>query len=164
MSTGLEVAVVGLACRFPGARSPEQFWHNLHRGRETITHFTGEDLVAAGVPQWMVSDPRYVRAQGLLPDADQFDAEFFGISPKEADMMDPQHRILLECAWEALEDAGYDPARVHGPVGVYAGTYYNSYLPALPPVDDPAEQFARNIANEKDYVATRLAYKLDLTG
>ncbi|HZN76756.1 MAG TPA: SDR family oxidoreductase [Micromonosporaceae bacterium] len=164
MSTGLEVAVIGLACRFPGARSPEQFWHNLQGGRETITHFTADELAAAGVPQGTLSDPAYVRAQGVLPDADQFDAQFFGISPKEADVMDPQQRILLECAWEALEDAGYDPARIRGPVGVYAGTYYNSYLPALPPVDDPAEQFARNIANEKDYVASRLAYKLDLTG
>jgi acyl transferase domain-containing protein/acyl carrier protein len=164
MPTGLEIAVIGMACRFPGARNPAQFWDNLRDGTESITFFTAQELTAAGVSPQTLADPAYVRAQGLIPDAELFDAGFFTLSPKEADIMDPQHRILLECAWEALEDSGYDPARVTGPVGVYAGSYYNTYLPYLPPVPDAAEQFARNIANEKDYLATRLAYKLDLTG
>ncbi|MEV4466775.1 SDR family NAD(P)-dependent oxidoreductase [Micromonospora echinofusca] len=164
MATGLEIAIIGMACRFPGADNPEQFWRNLRDGVESISHFDAAELADAGVPDQALADPGYVRAQAVLPDSDRFDAEFFGINPKEADLMDPQQRVLLECAWTALEDAGYDPDRVDGPVGVYAGTYYNSYLPLLPPTDDVAEQFARNIANEKDYVATRLAYKLNLTG
>ncbi|MFC0031668.1 type I polyketide synthase [Micromonospora chaiyaphumensis] len=164
MATGLEIAIVGMACRLPGADGPDQFWRNLRDGVESISHFEAAELAGAGVPEQALADPGYVRAQAVLPDSDRFDAAFFGINPKEADLMDPQQRVLLECAWTALEDAGYDPDRVDGPVGVYAGTYYNSYLPLLPPTDDVAEQFARNIANEKDYVATRLAYKLNLTG
>ncbi|MEV4258433.1 polyketide synthase [Spirillospora sp. NPDC049652] len=162
--TGLEIAIVGLACRFPGARDRDAFWRNLRDGVESITRFSAAELAGAGVPEHLLADPAYVRAQGVLQDADRFDAEFFGISPREADLMDPQQRVLLECAWETLEDAGHDPSRTGGPVGVYAGTYYNSYLPLLPPTDDDGETFARAIANEKDYVATRLAYRLDLTG
>ncbi|MBW4721873.1 type I polyketide synthase [Saccharothrix obliqua] len=164
MTTGLEIAIIGMACRFPGARDRDEFWRNVRGGVESITRFTTRELADAGVPEDALADPAYVRAQGVLAGADLFDAGFFGLSPKEADLVDPQQRALLECAWEALEDAGWDPARVPGPVGVFAGTYYNSYLPGLPPTDDPAERFARDIANEKDYVAARIAYKLDLTG
>lgn len=164
MSDGLEVAIVGMTCRFPGAGDYTQFWRNLCAGTESISHFSTEELAAAGIPEHMLADPGYVRAQGVLAGSDEFDAEFFGISPKEAEIMDPQQRILLECAWEALEDAGHDPARVAGRIGVYAGSYYNTYLPGLPAADGPAELFTRNIANEKDYLAARIAYKLDLTG
>ncbi|MER6914839.1 SDR family NAD(P)-dependent oxidoreductase [Streptomyces sp. NPDC000594] len=167
-ATGLEIAVIGLACRFPGAPDATAFWRNLSTGTESITVFTREELVAAGVPAVHLDDPDYVPAQGVLDGADLFDAPFFGYSPKEADLLDPQQRVLLECAWTALEDAGYDPRNAPGPVGVYAGSYYGSYLAQLTAgaadPHDTAEEFARNLANEKDYLATRIAYKLDLDG
>ncbi|MFH9347841.1 SDR family NAD(P)-dependent oxidoreductase [Kitasatospora sp. NPDC017646] len=166
-TTGLEIAVIGLACRFPGADGPEQYWENLRTGTESITFFTPGELADQGVPEALRTDPDYVAAQGVLADADRFDADFFGMSPREADLMDPQHRVLLRCAWEALEDSGHDPHAVPGQVGVYAGTYYNSYVDhvdARIDGDDPGEVFARNIANEKDFLATRIAYKLDLSG
>ncbi|WP_354642977.1 SDR family NAD(P)-dependent oxidoreductase [Kitasatospora camelliae] len=165
--SGLEIAVIGLACRFPGASGPEQFWENLRSGTESITFFSPEELAAAGVPEALRGDPDYVAAQGVLAGADLFDADFFGVSPKEADLMDPQQRVLLRCAWEALEDSGHDPRSVPGQVGVYAGSYYNSYVDHVDgriDGEDPGEVFARNIANEKDFLATRIAYKLDLTG
>ncbi|MFJ4186605.1 SDR family NAD(P)-dependent oxidoreductase [Kitasatospora sp. NPDC089509] len=165
--TGLEIAVIGLACRFPGANGPEQYWENLRSGTESISFFTPDELAAQGVPEALRADPDYVAAQGVLADADRFDADFFGISPKEADLMDPQHRVLLRCAWEALEDSGHDPRAVPGRVGVYAGSYYNSYVDHVDgriDGEDPGEVFARNIANEKDFLATRIAYKLDLSG
>ncbi|MFD4828521.1 SDR family NAD(P)-dependent oxidoreductase [Streptomyces uncialis] len=165
--TGLEIAVIGLSCRFPGAPDAAAFWRNLSSGTESITVFTPQELAAAGVPQEQIDDPDYVPAQGVLEDAELFDAEFFGFNPKEAGLLDPQHRVLLECAWAALEDAGYDPKSVPGPVGVYAGSYYGSYLARLAADADPtdaAEEFARNLANEKDYLATRIAYKFGLTG
>ncbi|GAA4785444.1 SDR family NAD(P)-dependent oxidoreductase [Streptomyces ziwulingensis] len=165
--TGLEIAVIGLSCRFPGAPDAAAFWRNLSSGTESITVFTPEELKAAGVPQEQIDDPDYVPAQGVLEGADLFDAEFFGFNPKEAGLLDPQHRVLLECAWAALEDAGYDPKSVPGPVGVYAGSYYGSYLAQLATDADPtdaAEEFARNLANEKDYLATRIAYKFGLVG
>ncbi|MDH6707259.1 acyl transferase domain-containing protein [Kitasatospora sp. MAA19] len=166
-TTGLEIAVIGLACRFPGASGPEQYWENLRTGTESITFFSPGELAAAGVPEALRTDPDYVAAQGVLADADLFDADFFGVSPKEADLMDPQHRVLLRCAWEALEDSGHDPRSVPGQVGVYAGSYYNSYVDhvdARIDATDPGEVFARNVANEKDFLATRIAYKLDLSG
>ncbi|MFJ4680439.1 SDR family NAD(P)-dependent oxidoreductase [Kitasatospora sp. NPDC088783] len=166
-TTGLEIAVIGLACRFPGADGPEQYWENLRTGTESITFFTPGELAARGVPEALRTDPDYVAAQGVLAGADRFDADFFGMSPKEADLTDPQHRVLLRCAWEALEDSGHDPRAVPGQVGVYAGTYYNSYVDhvdGLIDPDDPGEVFARNLANERDFLATRIAYKLDLSG
>jgi len=167
ITTGLETAVVGLSCRFPGAPDADRYWRNLRAGIESITVFSPEELATAGVPEVLRNDPNYVPAQGVLDGADQFDADFFGVNPKEADMMDPQHRVLLECAWEALENAGYDPKAAPGPVGVYAGSYYNTYVDNLvghTHTSDPAEVFTRNIANEKDYLATRIAYKLALSG
>ncbi|MFV2196813.1 beta-ketoacyl synthase N-terminal-like domain-containing protein [Nocardiopsis sp. LOL_012] len=164
--TGLEIAVIGMACRFPGAAGPAEFWLNLSSGTESITRYSDKELSAAGVGRRLLQDPGYVPAGGHLEGSDRFDAAFFGINPKEADRMDPQHRILLECSWEALEDSGHDPTALAGPVAVYAGSYYNTYVDNLVSADDddPAALFARNIANEKDYLATRIAYKLDLTG
>ncbi|MFC8274223.1 SDR family NAD(P)-dependent oxidoreductase [Streptomyces sp. NPDC057271] len=166
-TTGGEIAVIGLSCRFPGAADADEYWRNLASGAESITSFSREELAAMGVPQAQLDDPDYVPKQGVLEGAALFDAAFFGFNPKEAALMDPQHRVLLECAWTALEDAGYDPKSVPGPVGVYAGSYYGSYLAQLAQGADPAdaaEEFARNLANEKDYLATRIAYKLGLTG
>ncbi|WP_197523200.1 type I polyketide synthase [Actinokineospora pegani] len=165
--TGLEVAVVGLACRFPGAPDADRFWRNLRDGVESITVAPRERLVAGGVSPALLANPDFVPAQGVLADADLFDADFFGVNPREAALMDPQHRVLLECAWAALEDAALDPRHAPGPVGVWAGSYYNTYLDNLAghiDPDDTAGVFARNIANESDYLATRIAYRLGLSG
>src|ERR1700690_88787 len=99
--TGLEIAIIGLSCRFPGALNAEQFWQNLQAGLETITFFTNEELKNSDIPDSVLNDPRYVKARGRLKDIDQFDAAFFSITPREAEIMDPQQRLFLECAWEA---------------------------------------------------------------
>src|SRR2546427_12604479 len=112
------VAIIGMAGRFPKARDIEQFWHNLRDGVEAISFFTDEELEAAGI-SFPKNNPNYVKARGLLEEADHFDAAFFGIHPKEAEVMDPQHRVFLECAWEALEDAGYDSETTEGLIGVF---------------------------------------------
>src|SRR6185436_965418 len=106
------IAIVGMAGRFPGARNVEEFWQNLRAGVESLTPFSDDELRAAGVDPRMIADPAYVKAGTVLERADEFDAAFFGFNPREAALMDPQHRIFLECAWEALEDAGYDTERL----------------------------------------------------
>jgi acyl transferase domain-containing protein len=108
------IAVIGMAGRFPGARNLDEFWRNLHDGVESITSFSREELLAAGVDPGDVDNPAYVRAGTYLENAEYFDALFWGISPREADVMDPQHRIFLECAWDALEDAAYDTETYNG--------------------------------------------------
>ena len=113
------VAIVGIACRFPGAADRSAFWQNLCDGVESISALSEEELLSAGVPAELLRDPSYVKAAALLPDIDQFDAAFFEYSPEEARLMDPQQRLLLEVAWESFEDAGErvgDPAR---PIGVF---------------------------------------------
>src|SRR5206468_7996465 len=112
-----DIAIVGLAARFPGAADAARFWENLRDGVEGIAALADEELLAAGVDPAHLADPRYVRAKGVLAGADRFDAGFFGFTPREAEVMDPQHRVFLECAWEALEDAGCDPSRFAGRIG-----------------------------------------------
>src|SRR6266576_3442784 len=104
------IAIIGMAGRFPKARDVEQFWHNLRNGVEAISFFSDDELEAAGI-SFPRNNPNYVKARGLLEKADHFDAAFFGINPKEAEILDPQHRLFLECAWEALANAGYDSER-----------------------------------------------------
>jgi acyl transferase domain-containing protein len=160
------VAVVGLAARFPGARSVDELWRNLRDGVESISYFTPEEL-AGSVDPLLLADPRYVRAKGMLPDADLFDAAFFGFTPREAEQMDPQHRIFLECAWEALEDAGCDSRRSGGRTGVYAGSGPNAYLIFnLLPHREIAAAGALHLLllNDRDFLASRTSYKLGLTG
>ncbi len=162
------IAVVGMSGRFPGAGSVEAFWHNLREGISGISHLTREELLAAGVSEAELADPRYVRAAGMLGDAELFEAELFGLTAREAEVMDPQQRVFLECAWEALEDAGYDPARYPGWIGVYAGAGVGKYLwlnvarsaEALAAVG----AFQALISNDKDYLATQVAYRLNLRG
>lgn len=115
------IAVIGMSGHFPGALTLSQFWRNLCDGMESVTQFTDAQLLAAGVDAALLESPRYVKAGILLDGIDLFDAAFFGFAPKEAQVADPQKRIFLECAWEALENAGYDPDRVAGKVGVFAG-------------------------------------------
>jgi amino acid adenylation domain-containing protein/non-ribosomal peptide synthase protein (TIGR01720 family) len=165
--SGLEVAVVGMSCRFPGARDVEQFWRNLCAGTESIARFSAAELLANGVDAASVADPRYVPAAGIVEGADEFDAAFFGFTPLEADLIDPQHRLFLECAWEALENAGYDSQSHGGLIGVYAGAKFNTYLLNVlthPELVASAGLFQLLLASDKDYLATRVSYKLDLTG
>jgi amino acid adenylation domain-containing protein/non-ribosomal peptide synthase protein (TIGR01720 family) len=160
------IAIIGMAGRFPGARDVEAFWENLRRGVDSIKFFETEELAAAGVPAQWLADSRYVRARGVVDDADKFDAALFGYTPREAEIMDPQQRMFLECAWEALEHAGCDPEQSGGPIGVFAGTGFNSYLRLIS--SDPAladyNPVQLGMASDKDFLATRVAYKLNLRG
>jgi len=161
------IAVVGMSCRVPGARDPAQFWANLCAGVESISRFSPDELLAAGVAPELVHDRAYVPASGALEDAWAFDAAFFGITPAEAAVMDPQHRVFLECAYAALEDAGCDPARFAGAVGVYAGCGTTSHLArvlAHPRLVAAAGPQTTAIANAKEFLATRVSHRLGLRG
>ncbi|MDM0000244.1 amino acid adenylation domain-containing protein [Variovorax sp. J22P240] len=165
---GMEpVALIAMAGRFPGAADVEQFWDNLMAGRESITFFDDATL-DAGVSAALRADPAYVRARGVIDDIEQFDAAFFGINPKEAELMDPQHRVFLEICWECLERGGYVPDQAPGPVGVYGGmynaTYFQRHVTAHPDLIDMVGEFQVMLGNEKDYITTRVANKLSLTG
>lgn len=166
--TGMELAVVGMAGRFPGAKNLEEFWRNLCEGRESITFFSDEELLQRGLDASLVRDPNYVKAEAVLEDIEQFDAAFFGFTPREAEMMDPQHRLFLEEAWKALEHAGYDSVKYAGRVGVFAGESLNSYLLSnLYPNRELMETvggFQTIIGNDRDYLATQVSYKLNLKG
>ena len=162
------IAIIGMAGRFPGAENITEFWHNLQAGVESISRFMPEQLANAGISPDDIADPDYVPARGVLPNPDHFDADFFNMTPKEAELTDPQHRLLLETAWHTMEDAGYAPEQVDGSVSVYAGMSRNSYFinnlyphrHQMPIV----ETFPAEMGNEKDYLATRISYKLGLTG
>ena len=161
------IAIIALAGRFPGARDVEQFWANLCAGRDTVTHFADGELDPS-LAASLVSDPDYVRARGVIDDVEMFDPTFFGISPREAELMDPQQRIFLELCWEALERGGHVPDADEMPIGVFAGmynaTYYKHHLQPRPELVDKIGEFAVMLANEKDYIATRTANRLNLTG
>ncbi|MDH3537789.1 MAG: acyltransferase domain-containing protein, partial [Gammaproteobacteria bacterium] len=161
------IAIIGMAGRFPGAASVEQFWENLANGVESIRFFTDAELAVAGIPDQQISDPRFVAAKGYLDDAELFDAAFFGFPPREAELIDPQQRIFLECAWEALERAGYDPARYPGLIGVYAGSSANGYdrnLYSHPEIVQASGGLQIFISSNKDFLPTRISYKLNLRG
>jgi amino acid adenylation domain-containing protein len=162
------LAIIAMAGRFPGARDPDQLWRNLAQGLESITFFTDEELRAAHVPEALLQDPSYVRARGAVGEVEQFDAAFFGYSPREAELIDPQQRLFLECAWEAMERAGYDPGRYGGRVGVFGGVSMNTYLllnlaPHLELVAS-LDTLAASLGNDKDTLTSRVSYKLGLTG
>ncbi|PZD73142.1 6-deoxyerythronolide-B synthase EryA2, modules 3and 4 [Acaryochloris thomasi RCC1774] len=174
-----EIAVVGLSCRFPGAENQEQFWQNLCDGVESITFFTDEEILASGVDPQLLQRSDYVKASPILGEIETFDANFFSYTPKEAELIDPQQRLLLECAWESLEDAGYDPWCYDGSIALYAGASMNTFLlnnvyPNRHRLDnhDPMQMlnlssmggFQMTVANDKDYLATRVSYKLNLRG
>jgi acyl transferase domain-containing protein len=162
------IAIVGMSGRFPGADNLETFWQNLRDGVESITRFSDAELLAAGVSAATLRDPRYVKAWGVLDDADCFDAAFFGFTPREAEITDPQHRLFLECAWEALEASGYGARDFRETVAVYAGASLNTYLLHLLPADEDLLRsdagLSLIIGNDKDYLTTRVSYKLGLTG
>ncbi len=162
------VAVIGMAGRFPGAADVDELWDNLCRGVESITFFSKQELAAAGVEPELLENPDYVRAKGVLAGAADLDAAFFGMSRREAEITDPQQRVFLETAWAALEDAGLDPARHPGRVGVFAGTGLGTYLLANlaphPEVRSTVSGYQLCVANDKDFLPTRVSYKLDLRG
>ncbi|MDB4673215.1 amino acid adenylation domain-containing protein [Verrucomicrobiales bacterium] len=171
----IEVAIVGYSLRVPGADTPDEFWELIANGRSGISTLSDEQLAAAGFdPSALRADPDFVAARGLMKDPTGFDAAFFGMLPKEARLTDPQQRVFLELCWEALERAGTDPYRYTKNIGVFAGAYFDSYLlanlcsdpeflkktvPSIQVGDLQAE-----LGNDKDYLATRVAYKLDLRG
>ncbi|HEU4508571.1 MAG TPA: SDR family NAD(P)-dependent oxidoreductase [Pyrinomonadaceae bacterium] len=161
------IAIIGMAGRFPGARNIEQFWHNLRDGVESISFFTDEELEAAGIEPALLNAPNYVKAGAVLEDIDLFDASFFGFNPREAALTDPQHRFFLECAWEAMESAGYDSERYDGAIGVYAGVGMNSYLLNLYTNREMTREVSAvqvTIGNDKDHLPTRVSYKMNLRG
>ncbi len=163
---GGEVAIVGLSGRFPGAPDLERFWANLRDGVESISRFSPEELLAAGHDPALVRDSAYVPARAVLEGADLFDALFFGYSPREAEILNPQQRLFLESAWTALEDAGYVPDAAPGRVGVFAGTTSNGYWLGLlaAAAAGALDGLQVTLGNEKDFLATRVSYELNLKG
>lgn len=167
-----DIAIIGMICRFPGAKDVDGFWQNLIQGVESISFFSNEELEESD-PNWL-SNPNYVKAGAVLPNIEEFDASFFGYSTKEAEIMDPQQRIFLECAWEAFEIAGYNPETYQGLIGVYAGSGMNSYLinNVHPNCDfSPNRTFLPatssvqvRLGNGQEALPTRVSYQLNLTG
>ena len=161
------VAVIGMAGRFPGARNVEEFWANLRDGVESISFFSDEELLAVGVHQSQLNDPNYVKAKACIEDPEMFDPHFFGFTPREAAITDPQQRLFMECAWEALEIVGYDSAKYNGSIGAFAGLSMNTYLLNLYSnrnVLKTFNAFQAIVSNDKDHLTTRVSYKLDLKG
>ena len=173
------VAIVGMSCRFPGAENLDQFWSNLSNGVESISFFNKQELATEGVEPDLIDNPNYVNASPILDRIEDFDAEFWGYSPKEARILDPQQRLFLECAWESLEDAGYNPFNYDGDISIYGGAANNTYLlnhvyPSRHLLDEQDSLqvvnlssmggFQTTVANDKDYLTTRVSYKLNLTG
>ncbi len=162
--SGAGVAIIGMAGRFPGAGDVDVFWRNLCQGTESIVFFNGaEDAIRPGEEA-----ANYVRARGMLEGADLFDAAFFGMTPQEAVMTDPQHRVFLECAWEALENSGCIPDKFAGAIGVFAGMSMNTYLSynlaTAPALMAQSDNYQLMLSNDKDYLPTRVSYKLNLKG
>jgi len=174
LTTGLDesydtaLAIIGMSGRFPGARDVETFWQNIATGVKSIHHFSDEELLAAGVDPQLLAQPNYVKAGTVLEDIDRFDASFFKFSPREAEVLDPQHRMFLECASEALESAGYDCETYKGPVGVFAGSAFSTYLLnnifANPEVIELIGNIQASIGNDRDSLASTVSYKLNLRG
>ena len=164
----IDIAIIGLSCRLPGAASADEFWNNLCNGVESIRTFSDQELIAAGVDPSVVANPDYVKAAPILRDVEMFDAAFFGYSPKDATLMDPQQRLFLEVCWEAFENAGYDPTDYPGKVGVVssAGGIVSTYLIAKMGHPDFPGQTAStaHINNERDFLSTRVSFKLNLKG
>ncbi|HWI20961.1 MAG TPA: beta-ketoacyl synthase N-terminal-like domain-containing protein, partial [Vicinamibacterales bacterium] len=174
-----DVAVIGMSLRFPGADDVDTFWKNLAAGVESITFFSDDEIKRSGIDARTADDPNYVKASSVLKDIAGFDPDFFGISQREAVLMDPQQRLFLECAWESLEDAGYDPLTYGGMIGIYAGASMNTYLlnQVMPNRDtldsrddlgvttlDSLGGFQLMIGSDKDYLPTQAAYRLNLRG
>ena len=165
MDNEFDIAIVGMAGKFPGAENLDEFWQNLVNGVESIARFSDQELVAAGVDPALLQRQDYVKAAPVLKDPGLFDAVFFGFSPGEAKAMDPQHRILLELAYTALEDAACDPERYSGRIGVFTGSAMNTYFTTTGLNERLTEDYIPTlIINDKDFLSTRISYKLGLRG
>jgi phthiocerol/phenolphthiocerol synthesis type-I polyketide synthase E len=168
------IAVVGMAARLPGASTLSEFWDHLRRGEESIVTLAEDDLLAEGIPEKALANHAYVRRAALLDGIDEFDADFFGFTPQVARSTDPQHRLFLQTAWHAIEDAGYDPANIEGSVGVYATSTTSGYLlHNIMSNHDPNVVMGQGITfdmvnlslqNDKDYLATKVAHAFNLRG
>ncbi|MCG8634487.1 MAG: alpha/beta fold hydrolase [Desulfobacterales bacterium] len=163
------IAVIGMAGRFPGARNTEELWQNLRDGVCSIVFFSDEEALESGLDPAFLENPDFVKAYGVLNGIELFDAKFFNMSPREARILDPQHRVFLECAWEAMENAGYVSDNYDGRVGVYAGTGLSTYLlrnlmPSNIFTYVSAERLEMAITNQKDLMPMRASYELNLTG
>lgn len=174
-----DIAVIGMSGRFPGADNLEEFWQNLCNGVESISFFDDQEILDMGINPRLLEKPNYVKASPIIKDIEYFDADFFGYTDKEAELIDPQHRLFLECAYESLVDAGYNPFDYAGDIGIYGGCAGNTYLlnniyPNLhllgfsdsSPIFNlnSLSGFQMSVANDKDYLTTRVSYKLNLTG
>ncbi|WP_138500701.1 type I polyketide synthase [Nostoc sp. PA-18-2419] len=162
------IAIIGMAGRFPGSKNIDIFWQNLRDGVESISFFTDEELLSAGEDPSLLNDPNYVKANGILEDIELFDAEFFGFSPREAEITDPQHRLFIECVWEALENAGYNSETYSGQISLFAGASPNMYLLSNlysnRDLIESVDSFKLLHGNEKDFLPTQVSYKLNLRG
>jgi len=163
------IAIIGMAGRFPGAKNVNELWDNLKNGVESITFLSDEELLSAGIEPTVFNQPNYVKAKGALDEVAGFDAAFFGLTPFDAEITDPQQRLFLECAWEALEHAGYDPKTYAGEIGVYGSvggisTYFAKNLSVNPEMMETVGDYAMMLGNDKDFLCTRVAYKLNLSG
>ena len=162
------IAIVGMSGRFPGAKTPQDFWQNIADKVESISSFTDQELEASGIESTLFHNHDYVRAAGVLDDIEFFDAAFFDYSPREASLLDPQQRLFLESAWEAIEDAGYDPYACTSSIGIYAGSSMNSYLlnniSSNRELMDLVGRYHIRLSNDKDFLPTRVSYKLNLKG
>jgi len=161
------IAIIGMAGRYPQSKNPQELWQHLVDGDEMVTILSDDELRAAGVSEEMLADPNYVKSSVVLEDIDQFDAAFFGYNPREAQIIDPQQRLFLECAWEALEDGGYTSSKYEKVIGVYAGvgqTRYHWGLMNDPELQEAVTEFQLQITNDKDFIPTRVSYKLNLKG
>ena len=174
-----DIAIIGMAGRFPGANNIDSFWENLKNGVETISFFSEEELLESGVAPELFQQPNYVKARPILDKVESFDNEFFGYTDREAELLDPQQRLLLQCSWECLENAGYNPNSYEGAIGMFAGASMNTYFinncysyrgqldanEELQPFTlDSMGGFQAMVANDKDYLTTRISYKLNLRG
>ena len=163
--SGGPVAIIGMALRYAGAQTLDEYWSNIANNVDALHLATDEELAAADIDSRRISDPTYVRPAAFIPNAAEFDAPLFGFSARDAEIVDPQQRVFLECAWEAFEDAGYDPTGSGKDVGVFAGCGANSYRKQnLDSNMSTGAMLQTMVGNDKDFLATRVAYKLNLTG
>jgi acyl transferase domain-containing protein len=165
--TGLEVAIIGMSGRFPGARSIDEFWENIKNGKESISFFSDQELEEEGIESALLKNPAYIKAKGYMHNVEFFDAGFFSYSPKEAQLMDPQMRILHECVWEGLEDSGYNPEEYKGAIGLFLGASVGHEWLAkisMHGVESPLDVFSTPQLSDKDFISSRISYKLDLKG
>lgn len=174
-STGLEIAVIGMSCRFPGAESIDELYNNLKNGVESIEFLSKKELLKFGVSQSVLDDPNFVNAKSTFKSVEEFDSDFFEYTPQEALIMDPQIRVMHECVWEAIESAGYGPLKYDKPIGLFVGgtsNQYWEYITLLKQVEkddiyDPekiVELFSNSLFNDMDLMSTRISFKLDLRG